>query len=132
MRRIRSDGSRAEKMLRRALWHAGFRYRKNVKRLPGRPDLAFFRLKIAVFIDGDFWHGRNWAERKLDFKTNRKYWLPKIERNIERDAEVNFLLEKIGWRVVRIWESEVKRDFGAVFRQLTRLLTDAAGGSFLF
>jgi len=99
-----------ELLLRRALWAAGFRYRKDVKDLPGRPDIVFPKAKIAVFCDGDFWHGLNWEERrqKLGQGTNSDYWIAKIERNMERDRQNTQKLRDMGWVVLRFWESEIR------------------------
>lgn len=101
-----------EKMLRRELWQIGLRYRKNVETLPGKPDIVFVRARVAVFCDGDFWHGHNWEEQKskLCQGTNAEYWLSKIESNIERDRLNNALLEADGWSVLRLWETDIKRD----------------------
>lgn len=101
-----------EKMLRRELWQIGLRYRKNVESLPGKPDIVFVRARVAIFCDGDFWHGRNWEEQKPKLRqgTNAEYWLSKIESNMERDALNNTLLEADGWSVLRIWETDIKRD----------------------
>ena len=88
------------------------RYRKNVETLPGKPDIVFVRARVAVFCDGDFWHGRNWEEQKskLCQGTNAEYWLSKIESNMERDRLNNALLEADGWSVLRLWETDIKRD----------------------
>jgi len=88
------------------------RYRKNVKALPGKPDIVFIRAHVVVFCDGDFWHGHNWEEQKPKLRqgTNAKYWLSKIESNIERDRLNNALLEADGWSVLRLWETDIKRD----------------------
>jgi DNA mismatch endonuclease (patch repair protein) len=96
--------------LRRILWAAGCRYRKNVPGLLGRPDIVFPGPKIAVFCDGDFWHGRDWEARrvKLSNGTNAAYWLAKIQRNIERDRQNTRRLEEMGWAVLRFWESEIR------------------------
>ena len=101
-----------EKMLRCELWRMGLRYRKNVETLPGKPDIVFVRARVAVFCDGDFWHGRNWEEQKskLCQGTNAEYWLSKIESNMERDRLNNALLEADGWSVLRLWETDIKRD----------------------
>lgn len=80
------------------------------KQIPGKPDLIFLKKKIAVFIDGDFWHGYNWQNRKATLRTNLEYWIPKIERNIQRDGEVNKILEDKGWKVIRFWEHEVNKE----------------------
>jgi DNA mismatch endonuclease (patch repair protein) len=122
MRRVRTANTKAEVAFRKALWHIGLRYRYNYKKAPGRPDIAFVRLKIAIFIDGDFWHGYDWENKKEAIKSNRGYWLPKIERNMQRDREVDDLLEKAGWKVLRIWEHEVKKDFGAALYRVLRFI----------
>ncbi len=101
-----------EFLLRRELWKMGLRYRKNVQDMPGKPDLIFVGAKVAVFCDGDFWHGREWPARleKLAKGTNAPYWSLKIARNIERDLRVTTLLGRDGWRVIRLWETDIKRD----------------------
>jgi DNA mismatch endonuclease (patch repair protein) len=98
--------------LRRALWSAGYRFRKNLPDLPGRPDIVFTRVKLAIFCDGDFWHGRNWEERakKLGQGTNSAYWLAKIRRNMERDHQNTKKLEDMGWTVLRLWETQILAD----------------------
>jgi len=83
MRRIRSRDTGIEVRLRKALWHRGVRYRKNYKALPGTPDIAITKHRLAVFCDGEFWHGKDWGERKALLKGNRDYWVEKIERNRE-------------------------------------------------
>ena len=105
MQNIRSRDTKQEVRLRKALWHLGLRYRKNVSSLPGKPDIVFRKYKTAVFVDGDFWHGRG-MER---IQTNRDYWIPKLERNIARDIKVTAALEAEGWCVLRFWESSVKK-----------------------
>jgi DNA mismatch endonuclease (patch repair protein) len=122
MRKIRTANTKAEVAFRKALWHVGLRYRYNYKKAPGRPDIAFVRWKIAIFIDGDFWHGYDWENKKAAIKSNQAYWLPKIERNIQRDREVNELLAQANWKVLRIWEHEVKKDFGAAFYRVLRFI----------
>jgi len=110
MSAIRSSGSKIEKALGQALWAFELRYRKNYNKILGKPDFAFPSLKIAVFCDSSFWHGRNWGpERKKEFRRNREFWFKKIERNIERDKEVNACLRKQGWTVLRFWDDEIKR-----------------------
>ena len=88
MKAVKSKGSKIEKLLAKELWGRGLRYRKNDKTIFGTPDFVFKGLKIAVFCDSGFWHGKDWEVRKNDFKSNQDFWLPKIERNIERDKEV--------------------------------------------
>ena len=113
MQRIRSKDTKAEILLRKALWHKGLRYRKNVKDLPGKPDIIFTKQRIAIFVDGDFWHARGHEKRPGEqIATNRNYWEAKMKRNIERDRYVNELLLEQGWLVLRFWESNIKKDLG--------------------
>ena len=111
MSRIRGRDTKAEVLLRKTLWHLGFRYRKNYRKLPGTPDIALTRQKIAIFVDGDFWHAKGHeAHPGEQIASNRKYWKEKLARNVERDKEVNDALTQEGWLVLRFWESEIKRD----------------------
>lgn len=110
MRMVKNKDSDIEQILRKELWNRGIRYRKNVRRIYGNPDIVFIGLKIAVFCDSEFWHGYNWEERKNDFKSNRDFWIPKIERNMERDIEVNEKLRSEGWTVLRFWGKEIKKE----------------------
>ena len=108
MQRIKNKDSEIELLLRKALWDKGYRYRKNVKSVFGHPDIAFIGKRIAVFCDSEFWHGYDWENRKNDFKVRQSFWIPKIERNMERDREVNIELKKQGWTVLRFWGKEIK------------------------
>ena len=110
MQAVKNKDSQIELLLRRELWSRGLRYRKNVNRIYGKPDLVFIGKKIAIFCDSEFWHGYNWEERKKDFKSHQEFWIPKIERNMERDAEVTAKLESEGWTVIRFWGNEIKKD----------------------
>ena len=110
MRQIKSKDSQIELILRKTLWHRGIRYRKNVKTIFGHPDIAFKGRKLAVFVDSEFWHGFDWDNRKNDIKTNVDFWVPKIERNIRRDAEVNKQLCDTGWTVLRFWGNDIKKN----------------------
>jgi DNA mismatch endonuclease (patch repair protein) len=118
--------TRCEVKLRRTLWAAGCRYRKNVSGLPGRPDVAFPGAKLVVFVDGDFWHGRDWEARqeKLSRGTNPGYWLAKIQRNMERDQQNTERLQEMGWTVLRFWESEVHSHPDAVTRRVQQALRE--------
>lgn len=110
MQAVKNKDSQIELLLRLELWSHGLRYRKNVNRIYGKPDIVFIGKKIAVFCDSEFWHGYNWEERKKDFKSHQEFWIPKIERNMERDAEVTAKLESEGWTVLRFWGNEIKKN----------------------
>lgn len=110
MQAVKNKDSKIELILGKALWRKGFRYRKNDTSVFGKPDFTFKKYKIAVFCDSEFWHGKNWEERKYDHKTNIEFWYKKIERNIERDKEVNVELKKQGWRIIRFWGQDIKKN----------------------
>ena len=110
MQQVKNKDSKIEVLLRKELWSRGIRYRKNVNRIYGKPDIVFIGKKVAVFCDSEFWHGYNWEERKKDFKSHQEFWIPKIERNMERDAEVTARLESEGWTVIRFWGNEIKKN----------------------
>lgn len=110
MKKIKGHNTVIETSFRLIFWHKGFRYRVNDRRLPGKPDIAFPRHKLAVFIDGEFWHGFNWDIKKHKVKSNRDYWIKKIEGNMQRDKDVNNRLTQDGWTVLRFWENEIKLD----------------------
>lgn len=110
MKQVKSKDSQIEIMLRQALWRRGLRYRKNVKIIYGKPDIVFKSKKVVVFCDSEFWHGYDWENRKQDIKSNRDFWIAKIERNIQRDKEVTEKLESEGWTVVRLWGNDIKKN----------------------
>jgi DNA mismatch endonuclease, patch repair protein len=122
MSKIKSQNTKPELKLRKALWGLGFRYRKNVKKMPGSPDIVFTRGKLVIFVDGEFWHGYRWDEKKVKIKTNRNFWIPKIERNMQRDEINNQLLSSEGWCVMRIWEHEVKKEFDICINRIISYL----------
>lgn len=99
----------AENILAKMLWHKGYRYRLNYKKLPGSPDIAITKSKIAIFVDGEFWHGYNWDEKKPKLKRNRDYWIQKIEENMERDIRVDKQLLAMDWIPIHFWSKEVKK-----------------------
>ena len=107
MQAVKSTNSQIETVLGKMLWNNGLRYRKNDITVFGRPDFTIKKHKIAVFCDSEFWHGDDWENRKNDFKSNQEFWIPKIERNIQRDKEVNEELEKQGWTVLRFWGKNI-------------------------
>ena len=113
MQAVKSKDTKIEVLLRKAIWARGIRYQKNVKDVFGKPDICFKGKKIAVFCDSEFWHGYNWEEKKNEIKSHRDFWIPKIERNIERDKEVDAVLEAEGWIVLRFWGSEIKKNVDA-------------------
>lgn len=111
MLHIRAKDTTPELLLRKALWHSGIRYRKNYKTLPGTPDIVITKRKIAIFVDGDFWHAKGHQDNPGEqIKSNREFWVKKLSRNVERDKEVDEELLNLGWLVLRFWESDIKRD----------------------
>lgn len=110
MRKIKSKNTTPEVIFRKALWKNNIRYRIENKGIIGNPDIAIKKYQIAIFIDGEFWHGFNWMEKKAKIKSNREYWIQKIERNIERDNIYNQLLRNQKWIVLRFWEYEIKKN----------------------
>ena len=113
MQAVKSKDTAIELLLRKELWSRGIRYRKNVKSIIGKPDIAFIKKKVAVFCDSEFWHGFDWEHKKTDIKSNRDFWIPKIEKNIARDKEVNDALAADGWIVLRFWGQQIKKDVKA-------------------
>ena len=109
MQANKSSGTKSELLLAKALFSKGHRYRKNNKSVFGRPDFTFKKIKLAIFVDGEFWHGKDWKNRKKDHKSNHEFWYNKIERNIQRDNEVNEELTKQGWRILRFWSKEIEK-----------------------
>lgn len=108
MSHIRSTGTKPEELVRKYLFHQGFRYRKNDKRLPGKPDIVLPKYHTVIFVNGCFWHGHNCRRGHLP-RSRQDYWGPKIERNKERDKEESALLEAAGWQVLTVWECELKK-----------------------
>lgn len=112
MRSIKGKDTSIEMILRKALWKKGYHYRKNYKNLPGTPDIALTKYKIAIFCDGEFFHGKDWEVLKprLEKSNNSEYWINKISRNREHDDEVNKQLLFLGWTVIRFWGNEIKKN----------------------
>ena len=115
MASIKSKDTEPELLVRQALWKRGLRYRVNVRTLPGKPDIVFTRAKIAIFCDGDFWHGHNWAVRGMasleeELNSYSEFWRSKILSNIERDSKITLALTESGWIVIRLWESDIRKD----------------------
>lgn len=109
MKNIKSKDTKIEVVLRKELWHRGYRYRKNYNELPGKPDIVLTKQKIVIFCDSEFFHGKDWEvlKSRLEKGNNANYWLKKIERNITRDQEINQQLNFLGWTVVRFWGKEI-------------------------
>ena len=118
MKTIKGKNTRPEILFRKALWHAGVKYRIHSKQLLGRPDISIQSKKLVIFIDGSFWHGYNWEEKKDKIKSNKAFWIPKIERNIQRDAEVNAYYHDAGYTVFRFWDFEIKNQLGACLQKV--------------
>lgn len=122
MSRVKSSGTRIERTLGSALWATGIRYRKQYSGIPGRPDFAIPRLRIAIFCDSSFWHGRDWPKAADAIKSNRGFWIAKIEGNIARDREVNEQLAQLGWKVIRFWDFEILNETAACVGRVKRLI----------
>jgi DNA mismatch endonuclease (patch repair protein) len=118
MGKIRGKNTKPELAFRNALYAKGYRYRIDYKKLIGRPDIVLKKHKTVIFIDGEFWHGFKWEERKKRIKSNREFWIAKIERNMQRDREVNEELKNQGYKVFRFWESSIKKDLETCLQQV--------------
>jgi DNA mismatch endonuclease (patch repair protein) len=121
MSKIRSNNTKPELLLQRKLWGQGLRFSKKISNLPGKPDIVLEKTRIAIFIDGEFWHGYKWREKRKKIKANRPYWVPKIERNISRDKRNNQRLRKAGWKVIRFWEHQITKDLPKCIKKIKEL-----------
>ncbi|WP_054759431.1 very short patch repair endonuclease [Secundilactobacillus collinoides] len=110
MSNVHLKGGKGEQILAKALWQNGYRYRKNDKSLPGSPDIAVLKYHLAIFVDGEFWHGYDWENRKKRLKRNRDYWIKKIEENMARDQRDDALLIEKGWQPIHFWEKKVLKN----------------------
>lgn len=127
MANIRSKDTSIEIKLRKALWHKGYRYRKNYSSLPGSPDIALTKYKIAVFCDSEFFHGKDWElvlKPRLLKSQNGEYWIKKILRNMERDAEVDKQLLFRGWTVVHFWGTDINKKIDECIRVIEECIFD--------
>lgn len=124
MKNIKSSNTKIEVVLRKALWHKGIHYRKNYKELPGKPDIVLTKYKIAIFCDGEFFHGYNWRVQKqrLEKSNNSEYWIKKISRNMERDYEVDKELSALGWTVVHFWGKYVLKHTDECVKYIEELI----------
>lgn len=118
MQHIKANNTKIEVLLRNELWKRGYRYRKNYKELPGKPDIVFIKYKIAIFCDGEFFHGKDWEilKPRLEKSNNSEFWINKISRNRERDDEVNKKLLLMGWTVIRFWGNDIKKNVDECIR----------------
>ncbi len=130
MRANKKEGGRAERLLGQKLWERGLRYRKHLQALPGKPDFAFVRARVCVFCDGDFWHGRDWEKlrERLEHRANADYWVAKIARNRERDAEQGQALESAGWMVLRFWETDILKDPSTIAGRVETAISNSLAG----
>lgn len=126
MKHIRSKDTKIEIILRKALWEKGYRYRKNDKELPGNPDIVLPKYKIAVFCDGEFFHGKDWEvlRPRLEKSNNSEFWISKISRNRKRDEEVNKKLLFQGWTVIRFWGEEIKKNTDSCVKVIEETIWD--------
>lgn len=123
MQNIQSKNTKPELLLRKALYQLGIRYRIHVKDVLGKPDICIKKYKIAIFVDSDFWHGRLYMEGKAIPKSNQEYWIPKLERNIQRDKEVTEKLLDDNWIVLRFWETDIKRESKEIAASIKSTIT---------
>lgn len=126
MRHIRSKDTSIEVKLRKELWHKGYRYRKNYKKLPGSPDIVLTKYKIAIFCDSEFFHGKDWEvlKARLEQGSNPNYWIKKIERNRNRDMENDKKLLFLGWTVIHFWGKDILRNTEECIRVIEETIWD--------
>lgn len=123
MRSIRSKDTKEEIALAKSLWRLGYRYRKNNRKIFGCPDLTFTTLKIAIFVDGEFFHGKDWKVKRKP-QTNSEYWIKKIERNMQRDIEVNTYLESQNWKILRFWSNDIKKNLDTCILEIQNAINE--------
>lgn len=131
MKNIRGKDTKIEVILRKALWNKGYRYRKNYKKLPGSPDIVLTKYKIAIFCDGEFFHGKDWEilKPRLEKSNNSEFWISKISENRERDNEINKKLLFMGWTVIRFWGNDIKKNPDECIRVIEETLFDLKLGA---
>lgn len=118
MSKVKTKRNKVEVILAKALWHSGHRYRLNYRKLPGSPDIVFTKYQIVVFVDGSFWHGKDWDIRKGKLKSNLEYWIPKIEENMIRDIAIDVALIESGWTVLHFWDTEISKDLSSCVKKV--------------
>lgn len=122
MQAIRSKGTKAERKLAHALWSTGHRYRKNDSAVFGKPDLTFKSIKLAIFVDSEYFHGKNWKVTKYRIKSNQEFWWNKIEGNISRDLVVVNKLISEGWTVLRFWDTEIHKNLSHCIMKIEKTI----------
>lgn len=132
MSHIHSKDTEIERLLRRELWKRGYRYRKNYQCLPGKPDIALTKYKIAIFCDGEFFHGKDWEllRPRLEKSQNSEYWISKISKNRDRDEEINKRLLFEGWTVIRFWGKDIKKNLDECVRVIEERIFEIQLGEF--
>ena len=127
MQSIRSKDTKIELILRKALWSNGIHYRKNYSKIPGKPDIAITKYKIAIFCDSEFFHGKDWEQLKprLQKGDNGEFWVNKISKNREHDEEINKQLLYLGWTVIRFWGTDIKKNTDECVRVIEEAIFDA-------
>ena len=125
MANVHLKEGKAETALAKELWRRGLRYRKNYRKLPGSPDIAILKHRVAVFVDGEFWHGKDWDQKKNRLKSNSEYWIVKIEENIARDKRNDSLLADMGWIPIHFWEKEVKKDLNSCIDRIIDMISSS-------
>lgn len=134
MHNIRSEDTKIECLLRKELWRRGYRYRKNLKSLPGKPDIVLTKYRIAIFCDGEFFHGKDWEilRPKLEKSNNSNYWINKISKNRDRDEEINKRLLLNGWTVIRFWGKDIKKDLNGCIKVIEERIFEIKMDEFEF
>lgn len=124
MAKVKLKKGDAEMLLAKELWRKGYRYRLNWKKLPGSPDIAILRYHIAIFVDGEFWHGYDWEHKKEKLKRNKEYWIEKIEENITRDKRVDQELSSMNWIPIHFWSKEVVKNLEDCVQSIEETILD--------
>ena len=124
MRALSHKKSKVESVLAKALWHRGYHYRLNYKGLPGTPDIALTKYRIAIFVDGEFWHGKDFEERKDKLKSHKEYWIEKIEENMKRDIRNDNLLRQMDWTPIHFWSKDVEKYTDYCIDEIERCISD--------
>ena len=127
MQSNKSKGTKPELLLAKSMWKLGLRYRKNVSNILGKPDFCFKKYKIAIFVDGEFWHGKDWKEKKSKITSNRDFWIKKIEKNMQRDAETSQALRNNGWLVFRFWGKDIEKHASEIAEKIYNAIKNQCG-----